>query len=78
MGDPLDWRHLVQEIDDMLEHYNLEAALANPNLTDCRSTSKPRFVETASDDPTKQCIFDIRQLDRYLKSPELFRNLAFG
>lgn len=63
VGDPLDWRHLAQEIDDLLEHYNLEAALANPNLTDCGSTSKPPLA-TSGDPTERHCIFDIRQLDR--------------
>lgn len=58
--DELHWRSLVRELDQMLAGYELDRALGNPNLTDC-SSARPL---TKRPDRHKQCLFDIRHIDR--------------
>ncbi|OQR73739.1 hypothetical protein BIW11_09554 [Tropilaelaps mercedesae] len=60
-GEALDWRTLVRELDDLLAKYDLDRALGDPNLTDC-SSARP---QTKRPDRHKQCLFDIRHIDRY-------------
>lgn len=56
-GEDLDWRGYVRQLDDLMEEYDLDKAISNPNLTDCSSVRATRHGP-------KHCMFDINHIDR--------------